>query len=214
MPPLSFDPNGDVISAIDLRLEEDALAWVAASEAKKPLRPQFRAEFVRTLRTLNPLPRRILELGSGPGRLAREIIDALTPDEYVLFDFSEPMMALAKRELELSSGATFVLGSFKTPDWTDALLGPFDAIVAMQAVHEIRHKRHVPQLYARARQLLHPGGLLIVCDHEPAESAESWIVELHSTRAEQQKALETAGFVDIECRLFEQQLYLVSARTN
>ena len=48
------------------------------------------------------------------------------------------------RILELGERVSFHLGNFKEPNWPRHVPGRFDAIISMQAVHEIRHKRHVP----------------------------------------------------------------------
>lgn len=40
--------------------------------------------------------------------------------------------------------------------------GLFDVVISMRAVHEIRHKRHVPWLYAQAATLVRPEGVLII----------------------------------------------------
>lgn len=44
-------------------------------------------------------------------------------------------------------------------------LGPFDAIVTMQAAHETRHQRHLVPLLERARTVLVQGGVLLYADH-------------------------------------------------
>ncbi len=66
----------------------------------------------------------------------------------------------------------------------------------MQAVHEIRHKRHVPRLYAEVRELLAPGGLLAVCDGMPRDPRSLVQQSLYLTAKEQVAALTQAGFVN------------------
>ncbi len=84
-------------------------------------------------------------------------------------------------------------------------LGRFDAVVAMQAVHEIRHKRHVPGLYRAVRAIT---DVLIVCDHEPMGRQPG----LHSTEAEQHAAIRSAGFGDIRTELVVHGMYVIGAR--
>ena len=100
----------------------------------------------------------------------------------------------------------FVLADFLDPAWPEGL-GTFDAIVTMQAVHELRHKRRAPALYAQTRTLLAPGGLLIVCDGQPLNGGP-----LGMTVAEQQAALASAGYTDIEVVTEIDPLYVISAR--
>ena len=114
---------------------------------------------------------------------------------YVALDWSQAMHDIAAEHLgELASRVTFVLRDFRAPTWpTD--LGTFDAIVTMQAAHETRHKRHVVPLLERARTLLAPGGLLLYCDGYL--HADHGLPALAFERADQPRALERAGYVDV-----------------
>ncbi len=130
-------------------------------------------------------------------------------NNYTLFDFSTPMLDMSRARLAGYPAATFVCGDFKLPDWNKAFLTPFDAVVSMQAAHEIRHKCHVPGLYRQFGSLLRPGGLLIVCDHTPPEDRPH-VTALHSTEAEQRAALAlaAAGFVQVGTALVLKGLYV------
>ena len=138
---------------------------------------------------------RILELGSGPGQLAREILLGCDVTAYVALDWCAAMHAIAAEHLgDLARRVTFVVRDFREPSWT-ANLGMFDVVVTMQAAHETRHKRHVVPLFERARTLLRSGGLLLYCDGYL--HAEANLPALVFERAEQPRALERAGFVDV-----------------
>ena len=54
---------------------------------------------------------------------------------------------------------TFIDADFRVADWA-AGLPMVDAVVTMQAVHELRHKRHAAGLYKAVRMLLRPPGVL------------------------------------------------------
>ena len=151
----------------------------------------------------------MLELGSGPGLLAERVLRSCAIESYTLFDFSRPMLDLSRERVGDHPATKFVLGDFKQQDWTRAVSAPFDAVVAMQAVHEIRHKRHVPGLYRQVHETLCPGGLLLVCDHVPPDQSERMIA-LHSTEEEQHVALRSAGFVHVKTELLLSGLYLCS----
>ncbi|MDX2021145.1 MAG: class I SAM-dependent methyltransferase [Deltaproteobacteria bacterium] len=159
------------------------------------------------LRGTNPAPRRVLELGSGPGLLADAILKVCDLDNYTLFDFSLPMLDMSRKKLASHPSAEFVCGDFKHKDWTASLVPSFDVVVAMQAVHEIRHKRHVPELYRQSCSVLRPGGLLVVCDHTPP-APNSPLARLHSTEDEQLAAFAAAGFVDVRTHLNLKGLYV------
>ena len=89
--------------------------------------------------------------------------------------------------------------------------GPYEAVVSMQEVHEVRHKRHVPQLYQRIYNLLTAGGAFLVADRTPEDdSARSRA--LFMTEGEQLQALATAGFVDVRALMAGDALVLCEGR--
>jgi SAM-dependent methyltransferase len=206
--------DDDVPTTWDFRIPWIATTWAHDSDLKKPQRPEVRARIAERVaagrigelgRHPGPGAPRILELGCGPGYLAEAILDEVPFAAYTLLDFAPPFLAMARRRAGSFPYTDFVLADFVEPTWTDGL-GTFDAIVTMQAVHELRHKRRAPTLYAQVRELLAPGGLLIVCDSEPANEHP-----LAMTVAEQQAALASAGFTDIEVMTQLDRLYVVCA---
>lgn len=187
----------DVPSPVDLRLMRDAVEWESTALARRPWRPEFFTAFAQALGALPVPARRVLELGSGPGFLAGHLLDALPAISYVALDSSPAMHELAARRLgPRAARVRFVERSFRDPAWHDGL-GRFDAIVTHQAVHELRHKDHVPALHARARDLLGPGGAYLVCDHFVGEGGMS-NDQLYMTVAEQRGALAAAGFGTVD----------------
>lgn len=200
----------DVPSPIDLRDPAEAERWAAAADVKRPWRCTFRSAIADLLRNgLHP-PLRVLELGPGPGLLAEAIIGLCQVESYTLLDFSSPMLEMCRQRLGEGPAFRYIVGDYTREDWADALIPPFDAVVAMQSVHEIRHKRHAPRLYARIRELLRGEGLLAVCDHAPLDDSARFRA-LYSTVAEQHAALASAGLVNITTHLSMHGLYLLSA---
>jgi SAM-dependent methyltransferase len=209
------DDPPDVPSGIDLRDPVDAATWVREADAKRPWRALVRAAFADMLndslasvagREAPPMLR-VLELGGGPGLLAETLLRACAIERYTLLDFSQPMLDMCRARLGAHPALELVLGDFKADDWPQTVAGPFDAVVSMQAVHEIRHKRHVPGLYRQVHALLRPGGLLLVADHAPPDASPR-MTSLHSTEEEQHAALASAGFVDVKTLLCVNGLYL------
>lgn len=196
------DPD-DVPSPIDLCDPAVAHTWAREADAKRPWRAQVRNAFAEIIGGMSA--RRVLELGSGPGLLAERILRSCAVESYTLFDFSQPMLDLS-RERVRDRAATFVLGDFKQPDWGRAFAEPFDAIVTMQAVHELRHKRHATTLYRQIHELLWPEGRLLVCDHVPVNDSG-----LYSTEAEHHAAMIGAGFLTVTTEALLHGLYLISA---
>ena len=189
--PTNDDPVIDVPSPIDLRRKPDAEAWAQAAMSRRPWREDF---FVRIASEIAASPRRrVLELGSGPGFLARAVIEALGDVDYTLLDFSNAMHQLARNRLgELGARARFVTSSFRDSGWIHGL-GRFDAVVTMQAVHELRHKAYARELHAQVKSVLAEGASYLVCDHYVGADGMT-DDQLYMTVEEQRLALEAAGF--------------------
>lgn len=181
----------DVPSPIDLRQMADARQWADEAMSKRPWRTEFFDAFATVLRDGDA--ERVLELGSGPGFLAKHLLDALPDIAYLALDFSPSMHRLARERLgDAAARVTFVERSFRDADW-DAGLGTFDHVVTHQAVHELRHKRHARGLHAQVARLLAPGGRYLVCDHFSGDGGMQ-NDQLYMTIEEQRLALADAGF--------------------
>jgi SAM-dependent methyltransferase len=155
----------DVPNPIDFNNVQDVLAWVDDTQRKRPWRPEFFEAFASQIAQHFAGPADILELGSGPGMLAQQILGLCSVRRYVLLDFSLPMHSLARGRLTpFDSIAEYVTRDFRAENWERGL-GLFDACVTMQAVHEMRHKRNVPRLLERIMATIRPGGHLWVADH-------------------------------------------------
>jgi SAM-dependent methyltransferase len=207
----AVDQSQDVPSPIDLRTQKDALEWAASAMSKRPWRADFFQRFVEELQSLDVRPLQILELGSGPGFLARCILDAIPAAEYAMLDFSPAMHHLARERLAPHMGRIRqLLVDFKDDGWTVGL-GEFDAIVTHQAVHELRHKQHATTLHQSVRTVLRPRGVYLVCDHYVGSDGMS-NASLYMNIDEQRAALQAAGFVCVERLLKMQGLVLHRAR--
>ena len=185
----------------------EAAAYGEAADQARPWRSKIRDHIAARVATLAPRAR-VLELGSGPGLLAHRVLQRCSDLEtYTLMDFSEPMLALSRERLAAFPAASFVLASFKSEDWTRRVGGRFDCVVSMQAVHELRHQRHVPRLYEQVYQVLAVPGLILVCDHTPFDDSPKSIA-LYMTEKEQQQALADAGFAGVHVELAMNDLML------
>ena len=190
----------DVPSPIDLRHMPDARRWADAAMLVRPERHNVFDRIVQELRDLRPNPRSVLELGSGPGFLAVRIAVSLSTLAYTALDFSAAMHALARERLGANAKRVcFVEGDFKQPHWARGFT-MFDAVVTMQSVHELRHKRHAPALYRQVGTVLHPGGSFLMCDHYVGDGATRDRA-LFMTMEEHEAALQGAGFTNVHVLL-------------
>ncbi len=178
----------------------EAAAWADAALRKRPWRTTLFERFASLVCVSGRPGLRMLELGSGPGFLAEHILDHCPHVvEYTLLDFARPMLALSEARLARHGARTrFVQADFKREGWWDAVAHPIDVIVSLQAVHELRHKRHAPRLYGQLRALLSPGAEFIVCDHLPEGAHTPRHRRLYQTEAESRAALHAAGFAEVE----------------
>jgi SAM-dependent methyltransferase len=198
MPIHYTDPRSDVPPGVDFLDSKQVNEWVAACEVAKPWRGPMRGRFAELARAL-PSGARVLELGAGPGYLAEAVLECAPHlESYTLLDFSEHMLELSRKQLQRFKAARFVRADFKTAARFRELTSPFTAIFSMQAMHEIRHKRHVPGLYRDIRDLLVPNGLFAVCDGTPRDVSVLWQVSLLMTSDEQLDAFTSAGFSEIK----------------
>jgi SAM-dependent methyltransferase len=186
----------DVPSPVDFHDPAQAADWVASVVERRPSRPRFFTGFVVALNAQFQRFFGLLELGSGPGHLAEQILLKCPVARYVALDFSEAMHALARERLKSFSYRTeFIQRDFRGAWGQDLPL--FDAIVTMQAAHEVRHKAHLPAFLAKTRRQIARGGLLLFCDHF-SEAGTSKNPNLLATREEQPVLLRDAGYVDVE----------------
>jgi SAM-dependent methyltransferase len=186
--------SDDVPSPIDFHDPAAARAWVERTERIRPHREVFFARIAAEVAAMGG-PVDVVELGSGPGLLAEAVLTAATlVESYTAVDFSAAMLELSGERLEPWRGRVrFVQADLRDHSWT-AGTGRADAVLSMQAVHELRHKRRAPQLYAQVRSLLHPGGVALLCDHVPGLDPDDRRRALYMTPEEQRSALLGAGF--------------------
>jgi SAM-dependent methyltransferase len=105
--------------------------------------------------------RRVLDLGSGDGRLLQLVLDARPGARGVAIDFSPTMLRALRARFEANRLVEVV-----EHDLSQTLpeLGSFDAIVSSFAIHHLEDERK-RALYREVWQALEPGGAFCNLEH-------------------------------------------------
>lgn len=187
---------------------EHALAYLARAD-KLP----HRTEGEKVLLEQIPITaKRVLDLGTGDGRLLA-LIRLNNPAVYgVALDFSDPMIEQAKKLFANDRKVSVIKHDFSLPLPADQL-GRFDAVVSSLAIHHLTHPRK-KQLYTEIFNLLNPKG--VFCNLEHVSSATEnlhwkfvasigWTPEMEDPSNKlldvhtQLQWLREIGFVDVDC---------------
>jgi tRNA (cmo5U34)-methyltransferase len=108
--------------------------------------------------------RRVLDLGTGDGRLLAMLARDRPAMTGVGLDVSEVMLEAADRRFAGQEGVRLVRHDLAEPL---PALGRFDAVVSSMAIHHLEHDRK-RSLYAEVLDLLEPGGVFANFEHVAA----------------------------------------------
>ena len=168
-----------------------------------------REEGEATLLELLPVgAKRVLDLGSGAGRLLALAKAARPSAEFVALDFSPTMLEELHKLFDRDRSVTIVAHDFeeKLPE-----IGPFDAIISSFAIHHVPHERK-RALYGEVFDMLAPGGVFCNLEHvaSPTHRVHSQFLEAIGWPDEdpsnklldletQLRWLREIGFQDVDC---------------
>jgi len=105
--------------------------------------------------------RRILDLGTGDGRLLALLHVDRPEMQCVGLDFSELMLEAARKRFAGDERIELVKHDFAAPL---PALGCFDVVVSSMAIHHLEHERK-RSLYGEVFELLEPGGVFANFEH-------------------------------------------------
>ncbi len=142
----------------------------------------------------------VVELGIGPGYMARYILERNDEVTYEGVDFSDAMFGIARETIgDLMARVTLTSADFLDNSWPSNLSQQPGAMISTWALHDLGSQQAVADVYKRCYETLPPGGVLVNGDfikpgrttfeYEPGRFAISRHVEL----------MKAAGFSDPQC---------------
>lgn len=152
--------------------------------------------------------RRILDLGSGAGRLLALVKAARPRAEFVALDLSPTMLAELCKFFGYDPAVTIVAHDFDQPM---PAMGQFDAVISSFAIHHVTHERK-RATYGEVFAMLGPGGVFCNFEHvvSPTPALHQAFLQAISCEVEdpsnkllaleaQLAWLREIGFEDVDC---------------
>ena len=151
---------------------------------------------------------RILDLGTGAGRLVALVKRVRPAAQFVALDFSATMLEAARAAFAGDGNVSIVRHDF---DERLSPMGTFDAVISSFAIHHLVHERK-RTLYAEIFEIIKPGGVFCNLEHVASPTARvhetfleaiGWPDEDPSNKLldleTQLRWLREIGFVDVDC---------------
>lgn len=170
---------------------------------------------------------RVLDLGTGDGRLLAIVLTVHPAATSVAVDVSPAMLAAARERFEGDAGVTIVEHDLSDPlDGVAEAGGPFDAVVSSFAIHHLDHDRK-RSLYGEVLERLRPGGAFLNLEHvsSPTEALHhDFLAALDIAPSDEDPSnqlldvetqlgwLRDLGFVDVDCHWKWRELALLAGR--
>ena len=175
---------------------------------------------------LDELPetvQRVLDLGSGDGRLLDLVLRVRPAAVGVALDFSPPMLDRLRQRFDRNQRVQIVEHNLEDPLPS---LGRFEVIVSSFAIHHVEHERK-RQLYGEIWNALSSGGVFCNLEHVASASPyghERFLEAMGITAAEEDTSnklldvqtqlewLREIGFADVDCYWKWRELALLVGR--
>jgi tRNA (cmo5U34)-methyltransferase len=177
------------------------------------------------LEFIPPTTRRILDLGTGDGRLLSLVRRDHPDTEAVALDFSPAMLEAAAKRFAGESSVRVIAHNLDDPL---PALGTFDAIISSFAIHHVVHERK-RTLYTEIHAVLDAGGVFCNLEHlaSPTPRLHQEFLERIGFTVETEDPsnklldvetqlawLREIGFVDVDCHWKWRELALLAGRRS
>jgi len=192
-----------MIRSADIRTDSEARSWEARLNRERPQRMEVAAWICSRIVSSPASSPRVVELACGAGFLAEFLQRRLPNVRYCGFDLSPNLLEFARRRLEAilseqgkASTVQFCCANLVDDDWTARLVeigwaGEVDAVVSIQALHDLGELPQQKQVLKQAHSMLRKGGLLaygdLLFDDQSPHSSR------YSVR-EHEEMLQSCGF--------------------
>jgi len=192
-----------MIRSADVRTDAEARSWEARLNRERPQRQEVAAWIASKINANSAASPRVVELACGAGFLAEFLKRHLPDVRYCGFDLSPNLLEFAQRRLDdtpderdAGSDLHFVRANLVSDNWTAQLAemgwsGKVDAVVSIQALHDLGDLAQQTQVLKKAHGLLRQGGLLaygdLLLDIENPHSSRY-------SRADHEEMLRACGF--------------------
>jgi SAM-dependent methyltransferase len=182
--------------------------WIARDQSRDAERRQQLQAMLSHAGSARDIELSVIDIGGGYGVVTEEVLAVFPRARVTLQDYSEPMLATARKRLVgYGERITYVLADLTDRSWIDRVLSPghspFDLAVSAIAIHNLFHKPLIAAAYRGVASVLKPGALFLDYDlffDEIGGLAGNTLM------------LQEAGFARVDCLWQQIPLAAIAAR--
>ncbi len=172
------------------------------AEKFKPTTPRIKLfeTILKQIEKVGSTTTSVLELGIGPGFLARYLLDRLPQISYEGLDYSNAMLKIAKKKTERHrSRIDFIKADLINEEWGQTIKCTPTIIVSTWALHDLFTKKNILNIYKTSYGILPGGGLLLNGDFIKPEKSKYEYEGGRIKPSEHLELLRKVGFQYAEC---------------